>query len=81
MGHLVGCFEFEPLSGPVIQSFLGHSLLFIGNNFIASFLGDTLAKKPVEALDADSLPAAKSKSKLRMDAMVLILVYCTNSLP
>ena len=77
----MGCFEFEPLSGPVIQSVLGHSLLFIGNNFIASLLGDTLAKKPVEALEADSLRAAKPKSKLRLDAMVLILVYCTNSLP
>lgn len=72
MKHLVGCFESEPLSRPVIQSVLDHSQLFIRDGLQGPFLRDVLAQQPIEVFVAASLPAAIRVGKVGLDAQGLI---------
>jgi hypothetical protein len=46
----VGCFEFEPLSGPGIQSVFDHCQLLIRDGFHAPILGSVLAQQTIEVL-------------------------------
>ena len=72
MKHFVRGFEPQPLSGPVIQSVLNHSQLFLAHCAQRSLFGHILAQQAVEVLVAAPLPAAVGVGKVCLLAQSLV---------